>query len=237
MIKIPFFEFGPKAYLWGEEALDLAEYADSLVKEFDVEIIFTPQYTDIPAIARRCKNLHVFAQHMDSIQAGRGQGSVLAEALKAAGARGVQLNHTEKPLSLGGLESAICRAKETGLLSMVCTDNLPQALAAAHFSPDILVVENPALIGGGTRRAEDDQAIPIVAAEIRRICPGVKIIQASGIKGPDDIYRVIRAGSDAAGSSSGIAMAQDKRKMFRDMVEAVRRGFDHRQQRIKRGHY
>jgi triosephosphate isomerase len=228
MIKTPFFEFGPKAYLWGGEALELAEYADSLVKEFDVDIIFTPQYTDIPAIARRCRNLHVFAQHMDGIQQGRGQGSVLAEALKASGARGVQLNHTEKPLSLSGLEQAVCRAKETGLLSMVCTDNLPQALAAAHFSPDILVVENPALIGGGTRPDDDAQAIPVIAAEIRRICPGVKIIQASGIKGPDDIYRVIRAGSDAAGSSSGIALAEDRRKMFREMVEAVRRGFDDR---------
>ena len=228
MIRVPFFEFGPKAYLWGNEALSLAEYADSLVSEFNVDIIYTCQFVDIPAIAARCKNLYVFAQHLDCIKPGRGQGAILAEAIKAAGVRGVQLNHTEKPLTLSEIECAIIRARETGLLSMVCTDNPKQACAVAHFSPDIIVVENPALIGGGTRSDDDDRAIPVIAAQIRQICPTAKIIQAAGIKGPQDIYKVVKAGSDAAGSSSGIALAEDRKKMFHDMVKAVRLGYNDR---------
>ena len=39
-----------------------------------------------------------FAQHMDLLEVGRGVGPVLPEALKAAGAVGVLLNHAEKRL-------------------------------------------------------------------------------------------------------------------------------------------
>ena len=85
MLKIPFFEFGPKAYLYGEEMIKLAEYADKLAVEFDVDIIIDPQTVDIPEMTRRCKNIHVFAQHMDCISPGRGMGTVLPEALKPAG--------------------------------------------------------------------------------------------------------------------------------------------------------
>lgn len=39
----PFFEIGPKAYLFGESALALAKYADVVSARYNVQIIFTPQ--------------------------------------------------------------------------------------------------------------------------------------------------------------------------------------------------
>lgn len=50
-IKAPFFEIGPKAFLYGEEMLKLAKVADEVAKKYDVDIILTPQYTDIKLIA------------------------------------------------------------------------------------------------------------------------------------------------------------------------------------------
>jgi triosephosphate isomerase len=229
MLKVPFFEFGPKAYLYGERMIKLAEYADRLAEEFGVDIIIDPQTVDISEMIKRCKNIHVFAQHMDCNAVGRGMGTVLPEALKAAGAHGAVLNHAERRLSLTDLELSIRRGRELGLLTMVCADNPDQAAAIAAFSPDIIVAESPAQIGAGNRSGEDNALISGINRRIRSIDPRIRILHAAGIKTPQDVYEVIAAGSEGSGSSSAIALAEDPYRMFHDMVEAVRRAWDERQ--------
>ena len=115
----PFFEVGPKAYLYGEKLLRLAQHADRISQKFGVQIIFTPQSVDIPLLVRETEQILVFAQHMDSLKIGRGVGSVLPEAVKAAGATGVLLNHAERPLSLDVIEATIQRADEVGLQTVL----------------------------------------------------------------------------------------------------------------------
>ena len=51
----------------------------------DVDVFFTGQLIDLPAIKANTKNLIVTAQHMDFLKPGRGMGSVLPEALVEAG--------------------------------------------------------------------------------------------------------------------------------------------------------
>ncbi|MDP7638024.1 MAG: triose-phosphate isomerase, partial [Phycisphaerae bacterium] len=128
----PVFELGLKAYLYGQKALALARAADRISEKYQIKIIFTPQYVDIPKIARETENLLVFAQHLDPVKAARGNGSVLAEAVKEAGAAGVLLNHVEKRLTLSKISRTIKRADEVGLLSMVCADSPQEAAAVAH---------------------------------------------------------------------------------------------------------
>ena len=82
-IKPPFFEIGPKAYLYGDEMLRLAKEIDRIAVKYDVDIIVTPQYTDIRLLAENTERILVFAQHMDCLPIGRGLGSVLPEAVKA----------------------------------------------------------------------------------------------------------------------------------------------------------
>ena len=79
--------------------VELANRADALSRAYDVRIIITPQYVDIPVVAEAVDEVMVFAQHMDALAPGRGVGSVLPEAIKAAGADGVLLNHVERRLS------------------------------------------------------------------------------------------------------------------------------------------
>jgi triosephosphate isomerase len=226
MLKVPFFFFFPKAYWYGEKMIRLAEYADGLVSEFDVDIIIDPQTLDIPEMARRCKNIKVFSQHMDPIPEGRGMGTILPEALKAWGAHGALLNHAEKRLSLTDLESAVRRGRELGLLTMVCADNPEQAAAIAGFLPDCIVVESPALIGKGERSGDDNKSIKEINRQIRAIHPDIRLLHSAGIKTAQDVYNVIASGSEGAGSSSAIALAEDPYRMFHDMVEAVRKAWD-----------
>ena len=47
----PFFEIGPKNYLFGDQVLDLARIADEAAKKYDVRVIYTTPYTNIEKVA------------------------------------------------------------------------------------------------------------------------------------------------------------------------------------------
>ena len=56
-IKAPFFEVGPKAIIYGEEMLKLAKVIDQTAMKYDVDVIVTPQYTDIKLLADNTNTL------------------------------------------------------------------------------------------------------------------------------------------------------------------------------------
>lgn len=223
-IKLPFFEIGPKAYLYGEGVLALAKAADKAAEKYDVDIIFTPQHTDLSMVAKETKNILVFAQHMDSLPVGRGLGSVLPEAVKAAGAVGVMLNHAEKRVSLAELNKTIKRADEVGLATIVCADTVEEAAAIAHLNPNIIVAEQPELIGTGKTSGMDyvKESIEVV----RSINPDIQVLQGAGISTGKDVYNVIKAGAAATGSSSGVIKAEDPAEMVDEMISALRKAWD-----------
>lgn len=223
----PFFEIGPKAYIYGTEALALAEHADAMSKKYAVQVIFTPQYVDIRLIAGKMEHVLVFAQHMDSLEVGRGIGSVLPEAVKAAGAVGVLLNHVEKRLSMDELRRTMKRADEVGLATMVCADNLAQAAAVAKMRPNIIIVESPESIGAGKRKREDAQAIARINQTVWDINPDIRVLHGAGISRGQDVYDIVAAGAQGTGSTSGIIKAKDPFAMLEEMIRSVREAWDH----------
>jgi triosephosphate isomerase len=222
----PFFEIGPKAYLYGKDVLRLARHADRMSAKYHVQIIFTPQYVDIPLLAHNTRHLLIFAQHMDSLPIGRGIGSVLPEAVKAAGAAGVLLNHAEKKLTHEELERTIHRADEVGLASMVCADNLEEALKVARMSPNIIVAESPDLIGVGKRGENDQASVARINTAIWDVNPDIRVLHGAGISCGQDVYNIIAAGSQAAGSTSGIIKASAPFAMLEEMIRSVRTAWD-----------
>jgi triosephosphate isomerase len=222
----PFFEIGPKAYLYGAKVLELARHADIVAKKYAVQMIITPQYVDIPILAREMENTLVFAQHMDSLEVGRGVGSVLPEALKAAGATGVLLNHAEKRVPKDELERTIKRADEVGLATMVCADTLEEAAVIAYMEPDIIIAESPDLIGVGKRGADDQSAITRINETVWKINPEIRVLHGAGISCGQDVYDVIAHGAQGTGSTSGIILSYDPFGMVEAMVRAVREAWD-----------
>jgi len=226
-LSAPFFEIGPKVYLYGEQAVELAIFADTLVEKYHVDILFTAQYTDIAPIAKKTSHIKVLAQHMDCVYPGRGGlGSVLPEALAEAGASGVMLNHAEKPLSFGTLNKTIKRADEVGLASVVCADTPEEAAAIAHLSPNVILAEAPELIGAGKRTKDDSEIIQRVNRNIWKINPDIKILHGAGITDQGDVYEVIFRGAQGTGSTSGIMKAKDPFEMTEKMISAVRAAWD-----------
>jgi triosephosphate isomerase len=223
-IESPFFEIGPKAYMYGDDMVSLAKKIDAAAKHYDVRVILTPQYTDIYRVASETKNILVFAQHMDSLKIGRGLGSVLPEAVKAAGAVGVMLNHVERQLSIAELKACILRAEEVGLYTIVCADSIAEAAAIAYLSPDIIVCEPSELIGTG--QTSDEEYVQASISAVKSVNPQISVLQGAGISNGNDVYRVIRAGAEATGTTSGIMKAADKEAMVDEMISAVRRAWD-----------
>jgi triosephosphate isomerase len=225
-IKPPFFEIGPKAYLYGQEALKLAIYSGELSQKYGVSVIFTPQYVDIPLLACKAKHVMVFAQHMDSLPVGRGVGSVLPEAVKAAGAVGVLLNHVEKSLPIEEIVRTIRRADEVGLASMVCAATIEEIAAIARMEPNIILAESPDLIEGKPRDDQARQAVGKINALVSEINPKILVLHAAGIHNGQDVYDIIANGAQATGSTSGIIKAQDPYAMLEEMIRAVREAWD-----------
>jgi triosephosphate isomerase len=225
-LKAPFFELGPKAYIFGDDLLALAKHADNLSAQYDVRIILSPQAVDIPRLVHETSNLLIFAQHMDPVRIGRGNGSVLPEALKAAGAVGTMLNHAEKPLSPDLLEETILRADEVGLATLVCAGDLPQVERVSGLAPNIIIAEAPNLIGAGSTAADDRPNIPAINRLVHSISPETRVLHAAGISNGKDVYDIIAAGAEATGSSSGVLKAADPFSMLEEMISNVRMAWD-----------
>ena len=225
-IKAPFFEIGPKSYLYGQDVIDLAIAADKASEKYGVDIIFTTPIVEIARVKAATKHIHVFAPHMDPIVPGRGLADILPESLVAAGAEGVMLNHVEKPVDFETLAKTIKRAEEVGLTTIVCADSMTDASKIATLNPDIIVAEPSELIGTGV--SVGPEYVEAATKCVKDVNADILVLTAAGISNGQDVYNTIIAGADATGSSSGIAKAPDRAAMVEEMIAAVRKAWDER---------
>lgn len=225
----PFFEIGPKNYMYGKDIVDLAKVADAAAKKYDVRVIYTTPYANIKEVAQNTRNIYVFAPHMDYAPIGKGLANILPESIKEAGAKGVMLNHSEKPLSLIALGQTIRRARGLELMTIVCADSVEELKGVSILQPDMIVAEPIELIGTGN--AADTSYVTRSLDTVFSISKDIGVLIGGGISSGEDAYRVIKAGADATGSSSGIFKAGDPEKMIYEMLEAVRRAWDEREEK------
>jgi triosephosphate isomerase (TIM) len=223
-IRAPFFETSIKNYIYGDAVLELAKTADAAAKEYDIDVIFVAPYTEIRRVSENTERIIVFAPYMDALRPGRGLTEVLPEAIKAAGAKGVVLNHSERPMTLTALKKTIDRANELDLLTFVCADTVAEAQAIAHLHPDIMNPEPTELIGSG--QVSDMRYVKDVINAVKAIDPGILVEQAAGITNAQQVYDFIMAGSEAAGSASGILTSADPHALLKEMVRSVRKAKD-----------
>ena len=223
-INPPFFEVGPKAIIWGDAMLKLAKVIDATAYKYYVDVIATPQYTDINLLADNTERIFVFAQHMDPLPVGRGLGSVLPEAVKAAGAVGVMLNHAEKPISMDVLAETIRRADEVELGTIVCANTVEDVKAIAKMGPNLIVAEPTDLIGTG--QTSDANYVIETIKTVQEINPDIMVLQGAGISNGKDVYNTIKLGAQATGSTSGIIKAADPYAMVEEMLYNLRKAWN-----------
>ena len=224
-IRTPFFEVGVKNYVYGDDVLKMAKVLDACAEKYDIDVLYIVPYTEIKTVAENTKNLIVLAPYMDTLRPGRGMADILPEAIKAAGAQGVCMNHCEKPMSLPQIKKTIDRANELDLITFACADSVAEARAIAQLHPDIINPEPTEFIGSGN--ASDMGYVREVIDAIKAIDSDILVEQAAGITNGQQVYDFIIAGSAAAGSASGIFNSKDPYATAEEMISAVRRARDY----------
>lgn len=223
MITTPIIVVNFKTYseATGRKAIELAKNCEKTSLETNVRVAVAPQFADIQPIVKTM-SIPVFAQHIDPIKPGSSTGHILPESVKQAGALGTLINHSERRLKLADIEAAISRAREVGLVSLVCTNNSAVSAAAAALKPDMIAVEPPELIGTGisVSKAKPDVVRGTVEL-VKQINPGVIVLCGAGITTGEDVTTALRLGTEGVLVASGIVKAQNPRKVLSEFAEAI----------------
>ena len=223
MLKTPTIVLNVKTYAeaTGNNALEIALLMDKISKETGASMAISVQATDI-TLCKEKISIPVFAEHIDPIKPGSHTGWTLPEAVKAAGAIGTLINHSEHRLILADIDVCITRAKELGLDHIVCSNNVSTSKAIAAFKPNFVAVEPPELIGGDISVTTADPGIVSNTVDaVKEIDKDVKILCGAGVKNGKDVAKAIELGSDGVLLASGIVKAKDKESVIRDLASGL----------------
>jgi triosephosphate isomerase len=205
----------------GKRALELARISEKVSDESGIYVAVAPQYVDIENIASET-SVPVFSQHIDPVTYGGHTGHVLVEAVKEAGAVGTLINHSERRIPFNDVDAAIRRAKEVGLITCVCADTARNSSTIAYFSPDMIAVEPPELIGSGIPVS---QAKPEVVSDtvsfVRKVNEGITVLCGAGITKGNDVAAALKLGTEGVLVASGIVRAKDQRAALMDLVKPM----------------
>jgi triosephosphate isomerase len=222
MVK-PFILINLKAYREsiGHRAHRIAGAVQTVARESGVGIGIACGYTDIHPLSQHFV-VPVFAQHVDGVEPGAYTGHVTAEALKQAGATGSLINHSERRLTLAQIESGVHALRDAGMISVVCTNNVPTSAAAAALTPDYIAIEPPELIGSGisVSKANPDIIRNSVDA-VRKVDPRGRILTGAGIQSGECVKIAVDLGTNGVLLASSVVKAEDPATVLRDLVSLL----------------
>jgi len=202
-----------KTYKQGVQVFKLAK----LIKKLNLEnkIFLAVQPTDI-SLVKSLTKLRPYSQHVDFHDKGKNTGFIIPEAIKASGARGSLLNHSEHKIAFNDIKKTANRCKKIGLDLIICTDSLSEAKKIKSLKPYAIAYENSKLIGTGksvTRHYPED------IKEFVDILKGTKIIPfcGAGISSIEDIIESKNLGCDGVLISSEITKSKNPAKLLKKM--------------------
>ncbi|WP_407355421.1 triose-phosphate isomerase [Methanolobus sp. WCC5] len=212
-----------KTYLegTGAGAVKVAQACKEVADDSGIEIGVAPQFCDIYRVATQV-DLPVYAQSLDPVGAGSFTGHAFVQCIKDAGAVGTLINHSECRLTLANIDASITTAKNAGLKTIVCTNNVATSAAAAALGPDYVAVEPPELIGSGIPVSKADPEVVTGSVKaVKRINPAVQVLCGAGISKGEDLAAALELGSVGVLLASGIVKAADPKAALEDLVSKV----------------
>lgn len=216
----PFMIVNLKAYAegTGKKALEIAKLCERVSKGMKVDIAVACQATDIRLLAENVK-IPIFAQHVDPVKQGAYTGHITIEAVQDAGAKGVLINHSEKPVTIEQASQIIERCKEMDMTSVFCTPSPVTIERIRKYNPDYIAIEPPELIGGNVSVST---AKPQVITDSIKRAKDIKVICGAGIKTKDDVIKAIELGAYGILVASGVVKAEDKEKEIISLCEGLK---------------
>jgi len=200
----------------GDKALKLARIIAKVSMEKKLRIIATPQFTDLAAVSRICET---FAQHIDAIEPGAHTGWILPEAVKAAGVRGVFINHSEHRLPLKEIKKRVIRAKQVGLKTLVCVATPSEVREVKKFKPDWIAIEPPELIGSGRSVSTEKPEVVMRAVEAGK---PTSVLCGAGVTNGEDVKKALELSAEGVLLASGFVKAPNPERVLRELCDSFR---------------
>lgn len=205
----------------GERGLSLVEMCEEVARETGVAIAVCPQQVDLALVAERSR-VPVYAQHVEAYEAGSRTGYVVLESVKAAGAAGTLLNHSEHPMEIGAIEAVIRRAGEMELITLACANNTEVSRSIAALGPTAIAVEPPALIGSGIPVSKADPEIVSNSVQaVKKLNPEIQVLCGAGISTGSDVKAALELGAEGVLLASGVVKAANPREVLLDLASGV----------------
>ena len=207
----------------GKRGVELAKVADQVSRDSGVTIAVAPQFTDLKTVTEAVE-IPVFSQHIDPIKPGANTGHVLAEAVKAAGASGTILNHSEKRIKISEIEEVLTFARVSDLATLVCTDTPGVSAAVASLDSDIIAIEPPDLIGTGVSVSKArPELITNAIKRIRSVNNSVEILCGAGVSTAEDVGKALELGTRGVLVSSSVVKGTNPAQLLENMTDEVLR--------------
>ena len=212
-----------KAYeeVCGDRGIALARACEEVGAETGTAIIACPQMVDLARTASSL-SVPVWSQSVDAVSPGGRTGYTTAQALKAAGATGTILNHSEHRMLAADIDAAVSACSREGLTTCVCTNNTPVSCAMAALGPDYVAIEPPELIGGDISVTTADPGIVSKTVEqVLDVNKKVQVLCGAGVKSGVDVKAARDLGARGVLLASGVVKAKDPYSVLRDMAGAL----------------
>lgn len=216
----PLFLLNLKVYpeCLGLPAERIARDLEELGRGAGVSVAIAPATPDLGRVSRSV-GIPVLAQHVDPVPAGAHTGFVPPESIRAAGASGSLVNHSEHPLSEARSRATVARLAATNLVAVVCAPTVLTARRLARANPSYLAIEPPELIGGD--RAVSTARPAVVSdtvAAVRSVAPAVSVLCGAGVHDRRDVHRALELGAVGVLVASAVTRARSPRDSIAELL-------------------
>ncbi len=200
----------------GKNAISIIKIANDISEETGIKIISCVQPMDI--------SNGTWSQKVDPDEYGAHTGSILPEAVFAAGAVGTLLNHSEDRFpNFDLLSKTHDRAKKIGLKTLIFAKDLEELEKVAGLKPDYISYEPPALIG--SKDVSVATAEPEIIAQASLISKkyNIPLIVGAGVHSKEDVRKCLELGAVGVAVASDVMNAIDPRKELLDLAEGFKK--------------
>jgi triosephosphate isomerase len=199
-------------------ALAMKRVADTV----DVEMIAAPPPPLLALVASKVK-VQVYSQTVSSRTGDKTTGALLPEAVRAAGASGTILNHSESRMPASELQELVPRLVRMGMGVCLCAETSQEASRLAALGPKYIAIEPPELIGSGVAVSKaKPELIEKTVAAVRKSEYRGKILCGAGIVSGEDVARAVELGADGVLVASSVVKASDWESKVRELANSLK---------------
>jgi len=206
----------------GEGSLAMARAAQRASSKTGVEVIVAPPGPMVALVASKV-SVPVFSQTVGGESGAKTTGAFLPEALKAAGAKGTLLNHSESTRPLGELKQLVPKLKRLSLMVCLCAGTTSKAVTLARMAPDYIAIEPPELIGSGVAVSKArPELISRTVSQVKDSRFEGKVLCGAGIVSGEDVKRAVELGAEGVLVSSSVVKATDWESKIEELAYSLK---------------